>query len=136
MNCKECQELITPAVDRCLGDEERTEFSRHLEQCGTCRREYELERRTKTLIQHRAPRVAAPPELQRAVRAMVLRDGDSDPSSREVWWMPALSRRVMIPALALAAALVAFIVLWPSPVHPPEQAMTQAARRFAAETAA
>lgn len=126
MNCKECQELITPAVDHCLGDDERTEFSRHLEQCEPCRREYELERRTKAFIQHRAPRVAAPPELQRAVRAMVLREEASEHSARESWWMPRLSGRRLVPALALAAALVALIVLWPSPVHPPEQLTTQA----------
>jgi anti-sigma factor RsiW len=119
VTCKECQELITPAVDQCLGEQERTEFSGHLAQCASCRREYELERRTKALVQHRAPMVATPVELSRAVRAMVRREAEAGGDRQESLWRRLVPRSVAHPALAAAVVLAALIVLWPSSEETP-----------------
>jgi len=119
VTCKECQELITPAVDQCLGEQERAEFSRHLELCAPCRREYELERRTKALVQHRAPMVATPVELSRAVRAMVRREAEAGDDRQESLWRRLVPRSVARPALAAAVVLAVLIVLWPSSEETP-----------------
>ena len=116
MNCRECQDLITPAVDQCLGEDDRRRFAAHLEGCATCRRDYEMERRTKSLVQHRARMVTTPPDIAQALRAVIDRE---EASTRRVpWWQSIIPRSTVGPALGLAAVLLALIVLWPSPEEP------------------
>lgn len=117
MDCREFQELITPAVDRCLDPADAGRFRAHREACPECRREFELEQRTKALIQHRARMVATPPEVSQAILAMVRHQQPA--GGAEPWWQRLLPRSYVGPAVALAAALLALIVLWPSAEESP-----------------
>jgi len=123
VNCRECQELITPAVDQCLGDDDSKRFSAHVKACAPCRREYELERRTKVLIQHRARMIATPPEVSEALLAMVHREAEARGDASEVWWRRLVPRLSVGPVLGLGAAIIALIVLWPSSDEPPPRVL-------------
>ena len=118
MTCNEFQELITPAVDQCLVEKDSRPFFAHLELCAPCRREYEMERRTKALVRHRARMVATPLEVSQAVRAVVLGEQNAGVAEATVWWQRFIPRPSLGPALALGVALLALIVLWPSPEEP------------------
>ena len=118
MTCKEVQELITPAVDQCLLETDRGPFFAHLELCTPCRRDFEVERRTKALVQHRTCMVATPPEVAQAVRAIVLREEGAGVDASAIWWQRFIPRPSLGPVIALGVALLALIVLWPSPDEP------------------
>ena len=43
--CRECEELLQPYLDRELSEHERREVEMHLESCGSCAKHYRFEER-------------------------------------------------------------------------------------------
>jgi hypothetical protein len=74
MNCQECVERITPAVDHYLRGSEKVWFEHHTLHCPPCRQAFESERVIKQFIEQRLPMVALPESLARALSAL-LREG-------------------------------------------------------------
>lgn len=99
MDCKECREWMSDALDSQLGDKEAA-FRDHLEQCEECKREYEeLEQMTQAI--HDLPDLEVPggfrDRWQQAVR-------DEDKGSLIV--LPLWRKRGFQLALGIAAAAV------------------------------
>lgn len=104
MDCKYAKQFMTPWIDRELHASTGQELMHHLEGCPDCRREFELERRLKTVLTEKLPRVSAPPYLyQRILNAL-----ETPPASRT--WRERLQEILLVrPALkfgALAALLI------------------------------
>lgn len=74
MDCRESRELMSGAVDNELHGEEAEGFFEHIEICGSCRDEYELEALTKSYIKRKIAFVRVPVSLERAIREMIFSD--------------------------------------------------------------
>ncbi len=68
--CTDQRGLLSAAIDGELTPTERATLDEHLRSCPSCRVALAMERETKALIQRRAPRVSAPPELVDAIRRL------------------------------------------------------------------
>jgi anti-sigma factor (TIGR02949 family) len=110
VKCKEFQERISAAVDRCLPASEIEAFDKHAETCPPCRREYETEAATKHVLQHRAHMVAVPPRVQESILSAIRREATE--SAGRSWWLELQGRPFFKPvvALILTVLIVVFVV--------------------------
>jgi len=69
VDCRESRELMSGAVDNRLLREDSRNFYDHIEICGSCRDEYELEKLTKAYIKRKITFVEVPYDLERAIVA-------------------------------------------------------------------
>ncbi len=67
MDCRESRDLMSGAVDNQLLHDESSEFQHHIEICGSCREEYELERLTKAYLRRKITFVDVPYDVERAI---------------------------------------------------------------------
>ncbi len=103
MNIHENNELLSAFLDQALSAEESAAIQGHLTACASCREELASLGQTKSLLQ-RAPRRAAPPKLIAAIEERLSR-----PSWLDMLRSFIPETRILVPAGALAAAILA---LW------------------------
>lgn len=112
MNCTEAQILAGPALDGHLSDADRTAFMGHLRGCLVCRRDYELESATRSLVRSTVPPVSTPDAVRRSVLDAVRAEARADRRSerRDLWSV--IFGRVPAPVIGfgLAAILIAFML--------------------------
>jgi anti-sigma factor (TIGR02949 family) len=120
VKCKEFQERISAAVDRCLPATETEAFDQHADRCPPCRREYEMEVATKHVLQRRAHMVAVPPRVQETILSAIRQDTASGDRAGGSWWLALQGRQFFKPLVALVmTALVVVVVVTREP-SPPE----------------
>ena len=118
MDCKECSELTSLAVDRRLQQEEMTVFLEHCSKCPSCKFEYESELSTKMVVAGKAKRVRTPDVLSKRI-TLDLESQQVAPVPAALNWRRQWFRRpYMKPALAFGVACVAVILLLNSPNAP------------------
>lgn len=125
MDCRESRELMSGAVDKQLLKNESQGFYEHIEICGSCRHEYELERLTKAYINRKITFVDVPYDLEKTILAQLSSERD------EGFFIRLISNSIFQPVLAVGIVLVLAIILFfankPNlimPSSPPEQLNT------------
>lgn len=111
MNCKDFQDRISAAVDRCLDRQEMDQFEEHACCCGPCGEEYENERSTKNLLQQHTRLVRTPADLRVSLLRRIDREaglgGWVRRTTGTLWHAPAL--RALF-AFTLTMLLVVLLV--------------------------
>jgi anti-sigma factor RsiW len=108
VDCKTFQELITPAIDQRLGDDEQAAFQDHRSGCSPCRSEYDGMAATRAAVKAHVPRAESPEHLARHIVDRIRLEGL--PSDRQGW--PALFARPLFkPAIGFALACAAVLIL-------------------------
>ena len=69
VDCRESRDLMSGAVDNQLFRDESKGFYDHIEICGSCRDEYELERLTKAYLKRKITFVDVPYDVEQAIMA-------------------------------------------------------------------
>lgn len=112
MNCAEANDLFGEAIDGFMPPGTRTSLSEHLGRCRGCRRAFELETITKTIVQRRCAWTNTPPEVYRAV---VSAFNKTTPTPFFQWVQEVFTMRRLLPALAISMAIVAALVFFNPP---------------------
>ena len=111
MDCNEFQNQITPAVDKLLPKKESESFAAHAGACPQCRYDYEAESLTKKVVMTKATMVRTPGTVMQKILELLSRE-EASTASPQRWTFLGLSNRPYVkPALALAAACVAVLVI-------------------------
>ncbi len=74
VDCRESRDLMSGAVDDQLQSGESRHFNDHIEICGRCRDEYDLEKLTKAYIKRKITYVDVPYDLEQTIMAQLLAD--------------------------------------------------------------
>ncbi|MCL5738405.1 MAG: zf-HC2 domain-containing protein, partial [Bacteroidetes bacterium] len=75
VDCRESRELMSGAVDNQLLKNESQGFYEHIEICGSCKDEFDLERLTKAYIRRKITLVDVPYDLEQAIMAQLFAEG-------------------------------------------------------------
>ncbi len=125
---------MTGAIDNVLSGEEFLYFDQHVEDCESCRDEFELERLTKTYFRDRVKLIDPPTDLLDSIKARLAEEDRTRP--RELR-SPGLSfRRYLWPALGTAAAMAVMILVLivmksgRSALQAPQQVSTTPVQQF------
>lgn len=109
MDCRESRDIMSGAVDNRLHGGESQNFYSHIEICGSCRDEYELEKLTKAYIKRKITFVDVPYDLERTIMAQIATDQSS---GRQKWFFARLmSSATFQPILAVGIVFVIAIML-------------------------
>lgn len=112
MTCVEAQELAGFALDGGITDANRAAFFEHLKVCFACRRAYELEDASRSVIRRTVPRVAVPDSVRRSIIEAVRVEATAEAQERRSIWSVIFGR---IPApiigLGIAAVLIALLLI-------------------------
>lgn len=109
MDCRESHELMSGAVDDELTREEAAEFYEHLEICGSCKDEFELERLTKSFIKKKITHVDVPLDLEHAIISQISSYGAVE--LRPGFFSRLLGNNFLQPAMAVALVVVLAVVM-------------------------
>lgn len=111
MDCKDCQELVSAAVDNQLNKETFESFEEHVEGCSACRTEYELESITKSAVRTRVKMVPTPGVLLQRIAERLDQETALADDDRKRWWSDLLRWPVLRPTIAFSAAFVAVLLI-------------------------
>ncbi len=113
MKCRDFQEQISAAVDRCLANVEMDSFVEHAGCCPACRREYELELTTKLVVHNRARMVKVPLVVQQNILESI---AHAETPRKAMPFARLFRHRLVKPTIAFAvtAVAVALIVTRPA----------------------
>lgn len=106
VNCAEARELIGPILDSQLAVDIKSAFHDHIANCYSCKREYELERLAKALVQSNLKRAALPDNMRRTILSNVYGEPAVGNLLERV-----RSTIIQIPGTAYAATLAAIILV-------------------------
>lgn len=109
MDCRESHELMSGAVDNELTGEEAAEFYEHIEICGSCKDEFELEKMTKAFLKRKITYVDVPVDLKDAIVSQVSSYGTVE--LRSGFFSRLFGNNFLQPALAVAFVLVLAVVM-------------------------
>ncbi len=101
---------MSGAVDNELQRNESEGFSAHLEKCGKCRDEYELERLTKAYVRRKIRLVDVPPELRDAILNQL--SAEQRAALNGGFFSRLLSNSFFQPVLAVAIVAVIAVALF------------------------
>lgn len=126
MNCSEAQELAGPALEGRLSDADRSAFNGHLGGCPVCRRDYELESATRSLLRATVAPVVTPDAVRRGIVDAIRAEARTAKQAvrHDLW--SAVFGRVPAPVVGfgLAAILIAFLLF---PIGPNDDLIRHAA---------
>ncbi len=109
VDCRESHELMSGAVDNELTREEAAEFYEHLEICGSCKSEFELEKLTKAFIRRKVTYVDVPLDLEDSIISQISSYGTVE--LRPGFFSRLLGNNFLQPALAVALVVVLAVVM-------------------------
>ncbi|MCL5266798.1 MAG: zf-HC2 domain-containing protein [Bacteroidetes bacterium] len=109
MDCRESHELMSGAVDNELSKEEASEFYEHIEICGSCKDEFELERMTKSYIRRKITFVDVPLDVEAAIVEQITSYGAAE--LRPGFFPRLFSSNLLQPALAVVLVVVLAVIL-------------------------
>ncbi len=117
MDCRESRDLMSGAVDNQLFKEESKDFYDHIEICGSCRDEYELEKLTKAYLKRKITFVDVPYDVERAIAAQFSSGAGQDTttsesSRRQGFFSRLFSNSYFQPVLAVGMVVVIGIILF------------------------
>jgi len=115
VNCKDCQALVSAAVDNQLSKVNFRSFEEHVEGCSPCRAEYELESLTKSVIRTRIKMVHTPGALQRRIADQLNQGAHSADGDKKRWWSNLLSWPILRPTIAFGVAFAAILLILSNP---------------------
>jgi len=125
VTCSDFQALITPAVDKFMAKEELNLFLDHANRCRACRADYEQELTTKLVVKNRARMVPVPRSVRASILNMVDGEGQVPADGLRSWWEEAFHSRFSKPALGLAlASLALLVIVWIAPLQVPQQQLS------------
>lgn len=118
MNCQEVLECMTAGVDGTLAAEVLPQFRQHIAECPRCRFEYEFEIATKSVVRHRLPRVAAPPELRNEISRAIAHEQSSPSFFQTIRDFLIRPTRQMLFAFGTGLAIIAVLFFYnPKKIH-------------------
>jgi anti-sigma factor (TIGR02949 family) len=127
VDCKEFQEQVSAAVDRCLTKEEMESFASHADKCPACNYEYQSESLTKSVVQNKAKMVRTPGLLVQRITEQLHSEKIAATKTEKSWWLTIFARPYVKPAIAFGVACVAMLfLLTPSkntPNNPPTHSL-------------
>ncbi len=106
VDCRESRELMSGAVDKQLLMNDSQGFYEHIEICGSCREEYELERLTKAYLKRKITFVDVPYDLEQTILTQLSTQKDEGFLARLI------SNSTFQPVLAVGLVLVLAVVLF------------------------
>ncbi len=110
MDCRESRELMSGAVDNELRKDESQGFYAHIEICGSCKDEYELEKLTKAYLRRKITLVDVPYDLKRSIMAQL--SAEKSPKPREGFFRKLFSSGIFQPILAVGVVAIIGIALF------------------------
>lgn len=109
MKCKDFLELISSAVDNQLNENEKLIFNEHLKVCPRCKREYELERVTKSFVSSVCHPVYPPDSLKEKIVFQI-----NNFKSQSIFNIPFLNPKKMYWYLILPISIIVVILIFSS----------------------
>lgn len=110
MDCRESRDLMSGAVDNQLHSGESHDFNEHIEICGSCRNEYELEKLTKAYIKRKITFVEVPYDLERAIMEQLAAAQSSE--HHNGFFSRLISNRIFQPILAVGLVFAMAVILF------------------------
>ncbi len=108
-DCRETRALMSGAVDNELYRSESQTFHEHIEICGSCRDEYELERLTKAYLKKKITFVDVPYDVEQAIMAQFSVQAQPEEGHESAQGL--LRNRIFQPVLAVGSVFVIGILL-------------------------
>jgi hypothetical protein len=115
VKCSDFQQRITPAVDRLLDPSEQEDFLEHAGNCPPCRADYEMELSTKGLVCRCLKMQRTPSGVVASTLEALTREERRPWFRSRVWWRWILEQPFAKPAIAVAIAGIAFVILMARP---------------------
>ena len=109
VDCRESHELMSGAVDNELSNEEASEFYDHIEICGSCKDEFELERLTKSYIRKKITFVDVPLDVESAIIEQITSYGGVE--LRQGFFPRFFSSNLLQPTFAVLLIVLMAVVL-------------------------
>jgi anti-sigma factor (TIGR02949 family) len=110
MDCRESRDLMSGAVDNQLYSHESANFYKHIEICGSCKDEFELEKLIKAYIRRKLTLVDVPPDLEQAIMKQLSRIPIS--GQREGIVAGLMGNRIFQPILAVGIVFLVGVALF------------------------
>ncbi len=110
MDCRESRELMSGAVDNELSRQESEGFNEHIEICGSCRDEYELEKLTKAYLKRKVTFVDVPYDLGAAIMAQISSEGAI--TMEPGFFSRLFSNTIFQPVMAVGIVMIIAVVLF------------------------
>lgn len=109
MDCRESRDLMSGAVDNQLHSGETQNFYHHIEICGSCRDEYELERLTKAYIKRKITFVEVPYDLEETIMTRIAAEQSSERHNR--FFARLMGNKTFQPVLAVGVIFIIAVML-------------------------
>ena len=131
VDCRESRELMSGAVDNQLLKNESQGFYEHIEICGSCKDEFDLERLTKAYIRRKITLVDVPYDLEQAIMAQLFAEGglEFNPGFFTQLFSSSIFQPVMAVGVMFVLAIILFYANKPNlimPTFPAEQLVVTA----------
>ena len=110
MDCRESRDLMSGAVDNRLLRNESQGFYDHIEICGSCRDEYELEKLTKAYIKRKITFVDVPYDVKEMIMAQF--SSEIDREKNRGFFSRLFSNELFQPVFAVGIVAVLGIILF------------------------
>ena len=110
VDCRESRDLMSGAVDNELNRHESEGFNEHIEICGSCRDEYELEKLTKAYLKRKITFVDVPYDLEATIMARISSEGTI--SFQPGFFSRLLSNTIFQPVATVGIMLAIAVVLF------------------------
>lgn len=113
-DCNKTRAYITDAVDDRLSESERELFDHHIQQCVTCRNEYELDSLTKSFIKNRLARHSTPAQVVERIREEIKKQAALEQRKRGFLPQYRLARAAALLVVVIGAALILYFINSPN----------------------
>lgn len=110
MDCRESRELMSGAVDNELHKGESKGFYEHIEICGSCKDEYELERLTKAYLKKKLTLVGVPYDVEHAILAELSSQGTL--KRKPGFFSRLYSNSIFQPVMAVGVVIIIAVALF------------------------
>ena len=110
MDCRESRELMSGAVDNELRKGESQGFYDHIEICGSCKDEYELERLTKAYLRRKLTLVGVPYDLEHAILEELSSQGAL--KRKATFFSRLFSNSIFQPVMAVGVVVIIAVALF------------------------
>lgn len=108
-HCQKTQQIITEAVDNRLGEADRNFFEEHIQQCTSCRNDYELDTLTRDFVKNKLTRFTAPENVVASIKQEIEKEIASEQRATGFFAQYPLARAAVIAMLVIGIAFGVYL---------------------------
>jgi anti-sigma factor RsiW len=108
-NCKKAQACITDAVDNRLGEVDRNFFKNHIDECPSCRNDFELDVLTKNFVKQKLSRQSTPGSVALLIKQEIEKQAAGELRSAGFFATYRYARAAILAMMVIGTAFVIYL---------------------------